>query len=148
MPEKFQIRRYAEADEAPLWLLVDTVTAETYGRILPEGFAPDRDTDWQPAWIAEDSGAIVAVMLTGADWLDDLWIAATHRSQGLGGRLLDLAEAEIAARGHRLARLRLVVVNARALRFYSDRGWRENRRYLHERLGLEMVEMTKAVALR
>lgn len=145
MIQEPHIRRFADPDAERIWALVGAVVSEIYGRILAADFKLDRDTNWEPAWVAEDAGKIVAVMLTDKDWLEDLWIAETHRRQGLGGRLLTLAEEEIGGRGHLQARLRVVAENTRALQFYAHHGWREDRRYLHEKQGFRMVEMIKAV---
>ena len=148
MSQELPIRRFAAADLEQIWSLVGAVVSEIYGHILPAGLKVDKETNWEPAWVAEDAGMIVAVALTENDWLEDLWIAKGHRRRGLGGRLLALAEDEIVARGHSLARLRVVAENASALRFYADRGWREDRRYPHEVQGFDMVDMVKAVAPR
>lgn len=60
---------------------------------------------------------IVGVLLTGQEWLEDLWIARRYRRQGIGARLLQIAEDEIARRGHARARLRAVTENLPARQF-------------------------------
>ena len=82
-------------------------------------------------------------MLTDAEWLDDLWVEKEHRGRNLGRQLLTLAEEEIAARGHDRARLRVVAENVAAILFYTAHGWREERRYPHERYGFDVAEMIK-----
>ena len=140
---KARLRRSTKADLERIWTLVGTVVCEVYGRVLPAGFTPEMDPGWEGGWVAEDAGRIVAVMLTDAQWLDDLWVDKEHRGRNLGRRLLTLAEEEIAARGHDRARLRVVAENVAAILFYAAHGWREERRYPHEKHGFEMVEMIK-----
>jgi ribosomal protein S18 acetylase RimI-like enzyme len=123
---------------------VSAVVLECYGHRL-QGYRFDRAENWPDSWIAEAAGDIVAVMLTGEDWVDDLWIAPPHRTLGLGTALLRIGEDEIANRGYTLARLRVPAENSRALRFYAGRGWTEAKRYSHEVNGFEMVEMVKHV---
>jgi GNAT superfamily N-acetyltransferase len=101
------------------------------------------DENWPGAWIADSEGEIVGVLLTGKEWLDDLWIESSHRRLGIGTRLLAIAEREISSRGHEVGRLRLATENARARRFYVSHGWVEASRYRHEIYGFEMIEMTK-----
>ena len=138
-----QIRKCRRSDVEGIRSLVAAVVCEVYGRMLPAGFEADRDTDWEPGWVADSAGELVAVMLTGRDWLEDLWIEKGHRGRGLGGRLLAIAEQEIAARGFARARLRVVAENTAAREFYVRHGWREDHRHPHERHGFDMVDMSK-----
>jgi GNAT superfamily N-acetyltransferase len=138
-----KIRWYGTpGDLAGIEQLVTRVVLECYGHLL-SGYKFDADENWPASWIAEDAGAIVGVMLTGEDWLEDLWMHASHRAYGIGARLLGIAESEIADRDYEIARLRLVSENVHAIRFYARHGWNEDRRYPHEINGFEMVEMTK-----
>jgi len=138
-----RIRRCRRSDVERIWSLVTAVVSEVYGPMLPAGFKLDRDTDWSPAWVADIADNVVAVMLTEKDWLEDLWIATSYRGLGVGGRLLARAEQEIAARGFARARLRVAAENAAARGFYVRHGWREDRRYPHEKHGFDMVDMSK-----
>jgi hypothetical protein len=42
--------------------------------------------------------------------------------------------------------LRVVAANAAARGFYRRHGWREDRRYPHERHGFDMVDRSKELA--
>jgi len=146
MREDVNIRRYgAPGDLDGIRQLVSRVVLECYGHLLP-GYKFDADENWPWSCVAEDTGAIVGVMLTGEDWVEDLWIHASHQARGIGDRLLGIAESEIAGRGYKIGRLRVVSENVRALRFYARYGWTEDSRYPHGINGFEMVEMTKRLA--
>jgi ribosomal protein S18 acetylase RimI-like enzyme len=145
------IRRYAEPDLAGIEQLVTAVVLECYGHLLRD-FHFDRSENWAASWVVARISAggaeIIGVMLTGDDWLDDLWIARSYRGGGLGRDLLGIAENEIFARGHAQARLRVVAENTRALRFYARQGWQADRRYAHERNGFDMIDMIKPAPAR
>ena len=141
-----QIRKCRRSDVEGIRSLVAAVVCEVYGRMLPAGFEADRDTDWEPGWVADSAGELVAVMLTGRDWLEDLWIEKGHRGRDFGGRLLAIAEQEIAARGFARARLRVAAENTAAREFDVRHGWREDHRHPHERHGFDMVDMSKELA--
>ena len=51
---------------------------------------------------------------------------------------------EIAGRGYEVFRLRVVRANAAAVGFYQRQGWEIRREFRHERLPVEMLEMSKA----
>lgn len=59
--------------------------------------------------------------------------------------LLAKAETEIAGRGYRHAKLRLVQTNTTALTFYEKRGWRVDEEIPHGHLPVTMVVMTKSL---
>lgn len=147
MGRDLEIRRCAKPrDLKGIEQLVSRVVLECYGHLL-SGYGFDADENWPGSWVAESEGEAVGVMLTSEDWVEDLWIAASHRQLGIGTQLLIIAESEIADRGHKVGRLRVVCENIRALRFYARHGWIENSRYPHEINGFEMVEMTKWLEL-
>lgn len=138
-----KFRRYAElGDLREIGLLVSRVVLECYGHLLAN-YSFDTGENWPGSWVAESGGAIVGVMLTGGDWVEDLWIDASHRQLGIGAQLLRIAESEIADRGYQVGHLRVVSENIRALRFYARHGWVEDSRYPHEINGFDMVEMKK-----
>lgn len=138
-----KFRRYAEpGDLREIGLLVSRVVLECYGHLLAN-YSFDTGENWPGSWVAESGGAIVGVMLTGGDWVEDLWIDASHRQHGIGAQLLRIAESEIADRGYQVGHLRVVSENIRALRFYARHGWDEDSRYPHEINGFNMVEMKK-----
>ena len=52
-----------------------------------------------------------------------MYVGEGHLGSGLAGLLLDEAERQVAAAGHRVAWLAVVVGNQRARAFYEKRGW-------------------------
>lgn len=116
---------------------------ETYAFIW-HGRSPAIDeTDWTPAWVADDGTAIIALMLSSSDCVDDLWVAARFRGRGLGSRLLEIGEREIRERGFGYAKLRVVAGNTMAAEFYARRGWTQGRQYPHQKLPIEMIDFEK-----
>ena len=71
-------------------------------------------------------GAIVGGLLGHLYWgwlsVETLWVDERYRGQGLGGRLLDMAEAE--ARQHGCAHVQLDTLTFQARPFYEARGYR------------------------
>jgi ribosomal protein S18 acetylase RimI-like enzyme len=100
---------------------------------------------WNLSWIAVLNTKIVGMVLTGGEWLDDLWVLRESRGRGVGQRLLAQGEAEIVARGHRTLRLRVVQSNATAIRFYHKHGWQIAREFPHEKFSVVVLEMFKSV---
>jgi ribosomal protein S18 acetylase RimI-like enzyme len=86
----------------------------------------------------------LAHVLVAADtWLPDTWqtsarigeieslaVLPSYRGQGLGGRLLDALETELAAIGVRDLILGVLPGNADAIRLYERRGYRPTWTYL------------------
>src|SRR5450432_2010236 len=64
----------------------------------------------------------------------------------VGKKLLAHGEAEITERGFRTFRLRVIKSTALAVSFYLLQGWTVEREFLHERLPVTMLEMTKPAA--
>ncbi len=104
------------------------------------------DRDWERAWIACATGAVVGVGLSQEDVVSDLWVHPTAQGRGAGTALLAALEREIADRGFATARLRCLEPNLRSRSFYVSRGWTEIRVYPHETIPLNTVDMTKAMA--
>lgn len=62
-------------------------------------------------------------------WIDELFVEPTHRGQGIGTQLLDLAES--ASREHHAQCLHLEVNQGnRAIELYRRRGFLDHQRYL------------------
>jgi GNAT superfamily N-acetyltransferase len=62
-------------------------------------------------------------------WIDELFVARSHRGQGVGTQLLDLAES--ASREHHAQFLHLEVSHGnRAIELYRRRGFVDHQRYL------------------
>ena len=125
--------------------VVQTVVDETYGGIWAAPPLQIDEEDWSQAWIADLGGEPAGMVLTIGEWVSDLWVLRAYRNRGIGAALLDRAEAEIAERGHLVARLRLVRLNTKAEAFYLGRGWQRQREFPHERLPIVMIEMAKGL---
>ena len=139
------LRHPAPDEQDRVHAAVQAIVDETYAFVWPEGAPPISPTDWCTGWLAEVDGQLAGIMLTAADWLDDLWVARGFRRRGIGSRLLAAAEAEIAARGHAHGKLRVVAGNDRAMAFYLGHGWAVADRRPHERLPVVMVTLAKAL---
>ena len=117
--------RHPQSDEHDeVRALIRTVANETFAEL----FAPDpvplklEEDDWSLAWVAVCESKIIGVTLTREDSVSDLWIFRENRRSGVGSRLLACAESEIASRGYRACRLRVVKSNIAAVEFYLGRG--------------------------
>ena len=140
------IRRPRASEYGTVQALIETVANETFKDL----FAPNpvplkfKDEDWPLAWVAVSDEKIVGVIITNQDWVDDLWVLREERRQGVGSRLLAKGEAEIATRGHRKCRLRVVKSNAVAVQFYLHQGWQIAREFAHEKYHHPMLELAKS----
>ncbi|OCJ04505.1 GCN5 family acetyltransferase [Rhizobium sp. AC27/96] len=83
-------------------------------------------------WVAEVAGEVVGFV----DWEDDfvhaLHVHSAHARRGIGRRLMDHAEKQIAAAGFATARLETDTFNHPSQAFYAARGYREVERYPDE----------------
>ena len=139
------IRRPEFSEHEVVQNLVQRVVDEVYGGLWAQPPLALEEQDWSRSWVAVVQREIVGLTLTGDDWLDDLWIEQRYRGQGIGSSLLLQAESEIADRGFRSARLRVVVSNSPAILFYRRFGWQPEREYPHETLPVFMLEMRKSL---
>jgi len=148
MSSELAIRRAQANEYGAVRTLIETVANE----IFKDLFAPNpvplefKDEDWPSAWVAVSDKEIVGVIITGQEWVDDLWVIREHRRRGVGSRLLAQGEAEIAGRGYPTCRLRVVRSNVAAVEFYLSRGWQVAREFAHEKYHHAMLEMAKPVA--
>lgn len=132
--------RPARAADAPALraILHDTFESTWRPQVTPAAAQAFRDEDRPAAyvaerglrfWVAERDGEVVGLV----DWQDDfvnaLHVLASHARTGVGGRLMDKAEAEIARAGFPAARLETDTFNTRSQAFYAARGYREADRY-------------------
>jgi GNAT superfamily N-acetyltransferase len=124
---------------------VSKVASEVYGQLFA-GQLPRHEGNWGAGVLAEIDGRIIGVMVTGDDWIEDLWVAEEWRNRGVGSRLLAAGERQIAARGHALGHLRVIAENRGARRFYVRHGWSEVESYPHERWGFAMIDLSKPLA--
>lgn len=140
------IRRPQASEYGSVQVLIETVANETFKDL----FAPNpvplkfKDEDWPSAWVAVSDEKILGVIMTNQDWVDDLWVLREERRQGVGRRLLAKGEAEIAARGYKTCRLRVVQSNAVAVQFYLNEGWQIAREFAHEKYHHAMLELAKS----
>jgi len=140
------IRRPQASEYGTVQALIETVANETFKDL----FAPNpvplkfKGEDWPLAWVAVSGEKIVGVIITNQEWVDDLWVLREERRQGVGSRLLAKGEAEIATRGYRTCRLRVVRSNAVAVQFYLKQGWQIAREFAHEKYHHAMLELAKS----
>ncbi len=139
------IRRPQPQEHDSVRVVVQTVVDETYGGLWAPPPLPIDEENWALSWIAVLDTKIIGVVLTGGEWLSDLWVLRESRGCGVGQRLLEQGEAEIVARGHRTLRLRVVQSNASAIAFYQRHGWRIAREFPHEKFPTMMLEMFKSI---
>jgi len=146
MISELVIRKPRASEYGTVQALIETVANETFKDL----FAPNpvpltfKDEDWPLAWVAVSDEKIVGVIITNQEWVDDLWVLREERRQGVGSRLLAKGEAEIATRGHRTCRLRVVKSNAVAVQFYLHQGWQIAREFAHEKYHHPMLELAKS----
>ena len=139
------IRQPQPSEYGSLRALIQRVANETFENLFAPSPVPLKfeEEDWPLAWVAVSDEKIVGVIITNQEWVSDLWVFREYRRQGVGSRLLAQGEAEIAARGHRTCRLRVVRSNAVAVQFYLGQGWQVAREFAHEKYHHAMLEMTK-----
>jgi ribosomal protein S18 acetylase RimI-like enzyme len=101
--------------------------AETYRRDdRPAAYVDERGALFL---VAEVDGEVVGFVDRDGDFVNALHVLASHARSGVGGRLMDHAEAAMAAAGHARARLETDTFNTRSQAFYAKRGYREAGRY-------------------
>jgi ribosomal protein S18 acetylase RimI-like enzyme len=79
--------------------------------------------------VAECDGEVVGFVHWDADFVKALHVRSTCGRRGIGGQLMDYAEAAIAEAGVKFARLETDTFNTRSRAFYKARGYREAGRY-------------------
>ena len=147
------IRSAARADAPAIADIRVAGWRATYAGLVPAAYlrAMDPAADaarWLAGWdagpsrlVAEHAGRVVGFATYGVYRADDdhagwpradhdgelqaLYVASGSRSAGVGSALLAAALAELAAAGHRTARLWVLAGNARARRFYTRHGFRD-----------------------
>jgi ribosomal protein S18 acetylase RimI-like enzyme len=139
------IRRPQFQEHDSVRAVVQTVVDEIYGGLWAPPPLPVDEESWDLSWIAVLDTKIIGMVLTGGEWLSDLWVLRESRGCGVGQRLLAQGEAEIVGRGHRTLRLRVVQSNAAAIQFYHRHRWRIAREFPHEKFPVMMLEMFKSV---
>lgn len=122
--------------------MVQAIANETFADLF-SGDVPLGEVNWFSGWVALFNHVIIGVTVTRDEWVTDLWVRRENRRRGVGALLLARAESEIAERGHKMLRLRVVKSNSRAVRFYQTHGWRVHREFAHEKYEHQMFEMIK-----
>jgi GNAT superfamily N-acetyltransferase len=145
--EFVQFRRPTFSECKEVQAFVQTIVDEVYGGIWSDPPVPIGSEDWSDSWIAVGLDGLIGVVLSRGEWVEDLWISAPHRLQGVGSRLLGIAEDEILQRGIRIARLRVLSLNQNAIGFYGSRGWRVSGESPHERFPVLVTAMQKRLGL-
>jgi len=134
-----QVRR-ARSDDAPALqaILRDTfestwrpnITAAASEAFLsedrPGAYVAERGLEF---WVAEIEGKVIGLVHWQNDFVHALHVRASHARCGVGRRLMDHAEAEIAGAGFAAALLETDTFNQRSQAFYAARGYQEARRY-------------------
>jgi ribosomal protein S18 acetylase RimI-like enzyme len=144
-----QIRRAHPAESDSVRALIQSVADETFAYIWGPAHVPIGDDDWSLAWVAISDAEIlgttkiVGATMTREDFVTDLWVLREYRREGIGQKLLARAESEIASRGYRKLRLRVVKSNTVAVNFYFGEGWQVAREFPHEKFGHAMYELSK-----
>ena len=75
------------------------------------------------AVVAVVDGRVVGFVMVVADEIEQLYVSAPHRGQGVADMLIGEGERAIEDGGHSRAWLAVVAGNTRARRFYERRGW-------------------------
>lgn len=75
--------------------------------------------------VAEEGGRLLGFVMVAGDELEQLFVDPDRHGAGVAAPLLRAGERRIAAAGHEVAWLAVVVGNARARRFYEKQGWRD-----------------------
>jgi len=122
-------------------ILRDTFESTWLPQLTPEAAAAYRGEDRPAAYVAERGllfivaeagGEVVGFVDWNGDFVNALHVLASHARSGVGGRLMDHAEAAMAEAGHAQARLETDTFNTRSQAFYAKRGYREAGRYPDE----------------
>ena len=110
-------------------------SVERYQRELPaHGYV---DALWASFMVAEREGSVVGMYHLEGDYLHAIHVAPAATRSGVGGVLMQHAEAQGAAR------LEVRVFNKNALQFYQHRGWRQ----VDEVDGSEMGTPTRSIIM-
>jgi ribosomal protein S18 acetylase RimI-like enzyme len=95
----------------------------------PSAFVGEKGLEF---WVAEREGDVVGLVYWEGDFVHALHVLASHARSGVGARLMDHAEAQMAQAGFAAARLETDTFNQRSQAFYAKRGYVEAGRYPDE----------------
>jgi ribosomal protein S18 acetylase RimI-like enzyme len=157
-PAEILVRPARPEDSAPLEaILRDTfestwrpnISGPAAAAYLAENRAAKYVSGDGPAfWVAERKGEVVGLIHWRDDFVHALHVRSSHARRGVGARLMDKAEAEIARSGFAAVRLETDTFNIASQAFYAARGYREAGRYRDEEWnsGLTTILLVKALA--
>lgn len=119
------LRQATEADAAAIGVL-HHFTMKTSLPFLPElhtpeevvGFVRGRLMPTNEVWVAEEGGEVVGYTAFNDEWVNQLYVHPDAQGRGIGPRLLAKALED-----GRPKRLWTFQQNARARKFYEDRGF-------------------------
>lgn len=108
----------------------------------PRTYVGDRGLHF---WVIEVAGETIGFVDWEGDFVNALHVRSTHSRLGVGRRLMDHAEAEIARAGYASVRLETDTFNSRSQAFYAARGYQEADRYPDQewRSGLTTILLVK-----
>jgi GNAT superfamily N-acetyltransferase len=142
MHASLTLRRARAADAAALAaILYDTLESTWLPQVTPAAALAAREEDRPGAyvaarglefWVAERAGEVVGLVDWEGDFVNALHVRTADARTGVGGRLMDQAEAEIARAGFAAVRLETDTFNTRSRTFYAARGYVEADRYPDE----------------
>lgn len=95
----------------------------------PAAYVAERGQEF---WVAEREGRPIGFVDWDGDFVNALHVLSTHARRGVGGALMDFAEARIADAGFETARLETDTFNLTSQAFYAKRGYIEVDQYLDE----------------
>ena len=81
--------------------------------------------------VADVDGEVVGFATLAGDEVEQLFVARSHRGDGVADALMADAEQRLRAAGHATAWLAVVGGNARARRFYERLGWTDDGPFEH-----------------
>lgn len=157
-PSEILIRQARPDDAATLKAILRDTFESTWRPHLTAEAARAFETEDRPAayvgergllfLVAEVGGEVVGFVDWDGDFVNALHVLASHARTGVGGRLMDRAEAGIAGAGFAAARLETDTFNHRSQAFYAARGYVEADRYPDEEWnsGLTTILLVKALA--
>jgi ribosomal protein S18 acetylase RimI-like enzyme len=73
--------------------------------------------------VATVDGAVAGFVMVVDDEVEQVYVSAARRGTGVARLLIEEAERQVGANGHRKAWLAVVAGNARARAFYERAGW-------------------------
>ncbi len=111
----------------------------------PSSYVSKRGAEF---WVAERGQEVVGLVDLEADFVNALHVRSDHARTGVGARLMEWAEAEIARAGYSASRLETDTFNTRSRGFYAARGYEEIDRYpdVEWESGLTTVLLAKRLA--